>query len=66
MKNAHELRPDLQPVGERNALGTRVGNMAVVVEQMIALGNLASFGVALRRLDLERDFLQLIPGVVVK
>ena len=66
MADAHKLRADVQPVGEPHALGTRIGDMPVVIEQMIALGNLACLATGLGGLNLERNLLQLIPGVVVK
>ena len=66
MADAHKLRADLQPVGERDALGTWIGNMPVVIEQMVALGNLACLATGLGGLYLERNLLQLISGVVVK
>ncbi len=64
--DAHKLRADLQSVGEFHALGTRIGDMPVVIEQVIALGNLACLATGLGGLNLERNLLQLIPGVVVK
>lgn len=66
MADAHKLRANLQPVGERDALGARIGDMPVVVEQVVALGNLACLATGLGGLNLERNLLQLIPGVVVK
>ncbi len=64
--DAHELCADLQPVGERDALGAWIGDMTVIVEQMIVLGDLACLATGLGGLNLERNLLQLIPGVVVK
>lgn len=64
--DAHKLRADLQPVGEFHALGTRIGDMPIGIEQVIALGNLACLATGLGGLNLERNLLQLIPGVVVK
>ena len=66
MADAHKLRADVQPIGELHALGARIGNMPVVIEQMIAFGNLACLATGLGGLNLERNLLQLIPGVVVK
>ena len=66
MTDAHKLRADLQPVGEFHALGTRIGDMPIGIEQVIALGNLACLATGLGGLNLERNLLQLIPGVVVK
>ena len=64
--DAHKLRADLQPVGEFHALGTRIGDMPIGIEQVIALGNLACLATGLGGLNLERNLLQLIPSVVVK
>ena len=66
MADAHKLRANLQPVGERDTLGTRIGDMPIGIEQVIALGNLACLATGLGGLNLERNLLQLIPGVVVK
>ena len=66
MTDAHKLRADLQPVGELHTLGARIGDMPISVEQVVALGNLACLATGLGGLNLERNFLQLIPGVVVK
>ena len=66
MADAHKLRANLQPVGERDALGAWIGDMPVVIEQVVALGNLACLATGLGGLNLERNLLQLIPGVVVK
>ena len=66
MADTHKLRANLQPVGERDALGAWIGDMPVVIEQMIALGNFACLATGLGGLNLERNLLQLIPGVVVK
>ena len=62
----HKLRATLQPVGERDTLGTRIGDMPIGIEQVIALGNLACLATGLGGLNLERNLLQLIPSVVVK
>lgn len=64
--DAHKLRANLQPVGERDTLGTRIGDTPIGIEQVIALGNLACLATGLGGLNLERNLLQLIPGVVVK
>lgn len=66
MADAHKLRANLQPIGERDALGTRIGDMPIGIEQVIALGNLACLATGLGGLNLERNLLQLISGVVVK
>lgn len=66
MADAHKLRANLQPVGERDTLGTRIGDTPIGIEQVIALGNLACLATGLGGLNLERNLLQLIPGVVVK
>ena len=64
--DAHELCADVQPVGEPHALGARIGDMPIGIEQMIALGNLACLATGPGGLNLERNLLQLSPGVVVK
>ena len=66
MTDAHKLRADVQPVGEPHALGARIGDMPIGIEQMIALGNLACLATGPGGLNLERNLLQLSPGVVVK
>lgn len=64
--DAHELRANLQPVGERDALGAWIGDMPIGIEQMVTFGNLACLATGLGGLNLERNLLKLIPGVVVK
>lgn len=64
--DAHKLRANLQPVGELHTLGARIGDMPINVEQVVALGNLVCLATGLGGLNLERNLLQLSPGVVVK